>query len=63
MIFAQLVTADGGLFDLSTGLLNNSTGGYNFSITAPEILPSGVYDVQIFADFGSFADQGGPYYT
>ena len=32
VIFAQVT--DGGLFDLSTGMLNNTTGGYNFSIAA-----------------------------
>ena len=51
IIYAQLITPDGGLFDLATGLLNNTTGSYNISITAPTVVPSGVYDIEILTDF------------
>ena len=39
IILAQLVS-DVGFFDLSNGMLNNTTGSYNFSITAPRSAPS-----------------------
>ena len=61
-IIAQLMTVDGQVFDLASGLLNNTTGSYNLSITAPTTLASGVYDVEILTDFDSVAQPGGPYY-
>ena len=63
IIYAQLITPDGGLFDLATGLLNNTTGSYNISITAPTVVPSGVYDIEILTDFASVGPTDGPYYT
>ena len=63
VIIAQLTTSDGLMFDLGTGLLNNTTGIYNLTITAPTVLPSGVYDVMVVTDFDSVSQSGGPYYT
>ena len=63
VIIAQLVTSDGLMFDLGTGLLNNTTGTYNLTITAPTVLPSGVYDIEVLTDFDSVSQPGGPYYT
>ncbi|MGB2479040.1 MAG: hypothetical protein ACPID5_04830, partial [Candidatus Poseidoniaceae archaeon] len=62
-IIAQLVTTDGLVFDLANGLLNNTTGSYNLTITAPTVVPSGVYDVEVLVDFDTFAQPGGPYYV
>ena len=61
-IIAQLVTPEGLVFDLANGMLNNTTGSYNLSITAPTVIPSGVYDVEVLVDFDSVAQPGGPYY-
>ena len=63
LIIAQLVTSDGLVFDLANGFLNNTTGSYNLTITAPTTLPSGVYDIEVLTDFDSVAQFGGPYYT
>ena len=63
VIIAQLLTSDGLMFDLGTGLLNNTTGTYNLTITAPTVLPSGVYDIEVLTDFDSVSQLGGPYYT
>ena len=62
IIIAQIVSPDGGIYDLANGLLNNTTGAYNITITAPTFLPSGVYDVEVITDFDSLAKPGGPYY-
>ena len=61
IILAQLVS-DVGFFDLSNGMLNNTTGSYNFTITAPRSAPSGVYDVEVITDFDSPSQPGGAYY-
>ena len=60
IITAQLMT-ENGPFDLANGMLNNSTGTYNFTITAPTVLPSGVYDITLMLDFDS-PSVGGPFY-
>ena len=62
IIRAQLLTPEGPI-DLANGLLNNSTGAYNVTITAPTNLPSSVYDIEIFADFDSLASEGGAYFV
>ena len=62
IIIAQIVSPTGGIFDLANGLLNNTTGTYNITITAPNFLPSGVYDVEVFTDFDSLSQPGGAYY-
>lgn len=62
IIRAQLLTPEGPI-DLADGLLNNSTGAYNVTITAPTNLPSSVYDIEIFADFDSLASEGGAYFV
>ena len=62
IVFATLFAGEGGIFDLSTGLLNNTTGSYNISIRAPTVVPSGVYDVEVTTDFESLAPPGGAYY-
>ena len=59
-IIAQLVTTEGLVFDLANGMLNNTTGSYNLSITAPTVIPSGVYDVEVLVDFDSVSQPGGP---
>ena len=46
IVFATLFAGEG-VFDLSTGLLNNTTGSYNISIRAPTVVPSGVYGVEV----------------
>ena len=61
LVRAVLITELGPI-DLSFGLLNNTTGKYNFSITVPTNIPSGVYDVEVFADFDSPAQPGGAYF-
>ena len=61
IVSAQLFTPEG-ILELGQGMLNNSTGSYNFSITAPNNIPSGVYDVEILTDFSSVAQVGGPYF-
>lgn len=62
IIIAQIVSPTGGIFDLANGLLNNTTGTYNITITAPTFLPSGVYDVEVITDFDSLSQPGGAYY-
>ena len=62
IIRAQLLTPEGPI-DLADGLLNNSTGAYNVTITAPTNLHSSVYDIEIFADFDSLASEGGAYFV
>ncbi len=62
-IIAQMTTPDGQLFDLANGMLNNTTGSYNLSITAPTVIASGVYDIEVLADFDSVSPSGGPYYV
>ena len=62
IVIASLITGDGGLIDIANGLLNNTTGTYNLSITAPMNVPSGVYDVEVTTDFDSLAAPGGAYY-
>ena len=61
IIMVQLLTEFGPI-DLANGLLNNTTGTYNITITAPNNLPSGVYDLEIMTDFGTPSQPGGPYY-
>jgi len=61
LIRAVLMTTMGPI-DLSSGFLNNTTGRYNFSITVPTHVASGVYDLEIYSDFDSMAQLGGPYF-
>ena len=61
IVYATLVT-DEGIFDLASGLLNNTTGSYNITIRAPTNVPSGVYDIEVTTDFDSLAAPGGAYY-
>ena len=62
LIIAQMLTPDGQVFDLANGMLNNTTGSYNLTITAPTVIPSGVYDIEVLAEFDSVSQPGGPYY-
>ena len=61
MIIVTLLTENGPI-DLGSGMLNNSTGAYNITITAPMNLPSGVYDIEVMTDFDSPAQIGGAYF-
>ena len=61
IITAVVLTLNGPV-DLGTTLINNSTGTFNMTITAPRTLPSGVYDVEIWSDFDSLSPIGGAYW-
>ena len=61
VIMIQMITPEG-IVDLANGVLNNTTGTYNISITAPDILPSSVYDIEVITDFDSLAPVGGAYF-
>ena len=62
IVMAQLSTPFGPV-DLGTAMLNNTTGAYNISITAPTTIPSGVYDIEIMTDFDTPAlATGGAYF-
>ena len=62
VLIIQIINPDGSIFDGATGNLNNTTGSYNLTITAPTTFASGVYDVQVMPDFTSLAPDGGAYY-
>ncbi|HJL59986.1 MAG TPA: hypothetical protein QF621_06515, partial [Candidatus Thalassarchaeaceae archaeon] len=61
IITVMLLTLNGPV-DLGAVLINNSTGTFNMTITAPTHVPSGVYDVEIWSDFDSLAPLGGAYW-
>ncbi|MDP6869443.1 MAG: transglutaminase domain-containing protein [Candidatus Poseidoniaceae archaeon] len=61
VIIATLVTEQG-FFDVGTTMLNNTTGTFNITITAPTTLPSSVYTIEVLADFNAMAPEGGTYW-
>ena len=61
IIMAQLLTPNG-IVDLANGMLNNTTGTYNITITAPNNFPSSVYDIEVITDFDSPSQIGGAYF-
>ena len=62
MLTLTMFTTEGQPIDLSQGLLNNTTGSFNLSFTAPTFTPSNAYDVVLGMDFDTMAPVGGPYY-
>ncbi|RJU90761.1 MAG: DUF4129 domain-containing protein, partial [Candidatus Poseidoniales archaeon] len=61
MISLLMSTPEGPL-DLAQGFLNNSTGSFNLSFTAPTNFPSDSYEFVLNLDFDTMAPLGGPYY-
>jgi transglutaminase-like putative cysteine protease len=61
IVMVQLVTPTG-VVEIAQGALNNSTGTYNISISAPNNFPSGVYDLEVMSDFTSVSQDGGAYF-
>jgi len=61
MISLLMSTPEGPL-DLAQGFLNNSTGSFNLSFTAPTNSPSDSYEFFLDLDFDSMAPLGGAYY-
>ena len=57
-----LLTEEGPI-DLALGQLDNTTGEFNLTAKMPTTLPSGVYTLELAADFLSLAPPGGAYYT
>ena len=62
MLTLTMFTVEGQPIDLSQGFLNNTTGSFNLSFTAPTITPSNAYDAVLGMDFDTMAPVGGPYY-
>ncbi|MAI39755.1 MAG: hypothetical protein CMA09_00470 [Euryarchaeota archaeon] len=61
MISLLMSTPEGPL-DLAQGFLNNSTGSFNLSFTAPTNFPSDSYEFVLNLDFDTMGPLGGPYY-
>jgi transglutaminase-like putative cysteine protease len=53
---------DGNVLDISQGMLNNSTGTFNISVTMPINHPSNAYDFSLAMDFDAVAQVGGAFY-
>ncbi len=53
---------DGNLIDIANGMLNNSTGTFNISVTMPTNQPSNAYEFELLMDFDAVAPIGGAFY-
>ena len=62
MLTLTMLNTEGQPFDLAQGFLNNTTGSFNLSFTAPSTSPSNAYEVILGMDFDSMAPAGGAYY-
>ncbi|MDA8701342.1 transglutaminase domain-containing protein [Euryarchaeota archaeon] len=62
MLTLTMFNFEGQPFDLSQGFLNNTTGSFNLSFTAPTSNPSNAYEVVLGMDFDTMAPDGGSYY-
>ena len=62
-LLTLVLLTDEGPVDLALGQLDNATGEFNLTAIMPTNLPSGVYTIEVAADFLSLAPPGGAYYT